>query len=470
MLFDYEKRMRTMENYGGENLYTGVATKTIYGQSIRENPVPVWTSDRSRNPFVIFQDSENGNVIGINKDQLSYGFLAFGAPGGGKTNFFNMIIAGLLPTLSRGEKIIIFDTKGDYLKEFGDSIPKQNKVVIGAGDEYRKISSYHNIFAEIMPRGNDGKLVYMPDSDTDALNISTQLFQQIKSEIQPVFPAMSEQIFCAVLIYFMRTFWRTDQKKLNNRELISFMSESTNNDLKAIFELNYMRDQRNCIEYISGKGNQTQGVNSYIGTILKKMFIGPFAESDPMREFSMREIMRSRQQQIVFIEYDLERGQVLSPMYGVLLDRGLANALGGRQADRNNVYVVLDEMLLLPMIEHLQDALNFGRSRGVKVLCGLQNTAGLTELYGEAGALNALGSFQNMITFKLTDFDTRQFVINRLGENYQHISFSSEQEKIHDQRAGHTVEEWDLIGLKLGEAVISLKDEAPFLFTMPKYR
>ena len=80
-----------------------------------------------------------------------------------------------------------------------------------------------------------------------------------------------------------------------------------------------------------------------------------------------------------------------------------------------------------------------------------------------------LASFQNIITFRLTDYDTRQFVINRLGENYQNLSFVAEQENIYTQREGHTVEDWDLIELKLGEAVVSLKDEKPFLFSMPKY-
>lgn len=465
----YEYRKRLTEFPDSQNRNSDIHTKTLFGQTIHENPVPVWTADRAHNPFVAFQDPESQKIVGISKELLSYGFLALGVPGSGKTNFYNMILSRLLETQSDQEIILIFDTKGDYLKEFGGRIPMSDRIIIGAGEEYRGITGFHNIFSEIMPRGNDEKLVYTPDSDTDALDIATQLFQKMGSDVQPVFPAMSEQIFAGVLIYFMRTFWRSDQKKLNNKELIQFLSKSTNEDLKAIFELEYMEDQRCCINYISNKGNQTQGVNSYIGSVLKKMFIGPFAESNPAREFSMQSVIRSRRKKVMFIEYDMKRGQALAPMYGILIDRALANALGGRQSDRNNVYIILDEMLLLPSLLHLSDGLNFGRSQGVRILCGLQNISGVSNLYGEAEAKNVLASFQNIITFRLTDFDTRQFVINRLGENYQNLSFVAEQKNIHTQREGHTVEDWDLIGLKLGEAVMSLKDERPFLFSMPKY-
>ena len=103
------------------------------------------------------------------------------------------------------------------------------------------------------------------------------------------------------------------------------------------------------------------------------------------------------------------------------------------------------------------------------MMCGLQNTCGLEEQYGEAGARNILSSFQNMVAFRANDYDTRRFVINRLGENYQNFSFSAQQANLNIQRAGHTVEDWNLLKLKNGEAVVSLAGEDPFLFTLPLY-
>lgn len=467
MAYDFgQKRIGAGSN---QERNSGMYTKTILGQSVGNIPVPVWTADRSQRPFVTFQDPTTQKLFGLSRDMLAYGFLAIGAPGTGKTNFFNMTLDRMLATMQLTDVIIIFDTKGDYLETFGSRIPDSMKVVIGNGNAYRRVTSYHNIFAEVMPRGNDGKLVYTSESDEDALELCEQLFQSMQSETQPIFPAMAEQVVAAVMIFYMRTYWRSDQSKLSNRELINFFTHNTNEDLKKILSLDYMADQRNCIDYISGKGNQTQGVNSYVGSMLKKMFVGPFAQADPAKEFSMRDIVCSGKKKVVFIEYDLRKGRLLAPMYAILIDRALANALGGRQQANANRYFLLDEMLLLPRLEHLSDSLNFGRSLGVRMMCGLQNTCGLEEQYGEAGAKNILSSFQNMVAFRTNDYDTRQFVINRLGENYQNFSLSAQQANLNIQRAGHTVEDWNLLKLKNGEAVITLIGEDPFLFIMPLY-
>ena len=465
----YDFGQKRIESGSNQERNGGTYIKTILGESIGDIPVPVWTADKSRSPFVAFQDPKTQKIFGISREMLAYGLLSIGAPGTGKTNFFNMILERMLATMQSTDVIIIFDTKGDYLETFGSRIPDDMKVVIGNGEAYRKVTSCHNVFAEVIPRGKDGRLVYTQESDEDSLELCEQLLQPMKSDEQPIFATMTAQLISAVMIFFMRTYWRSDQSKLNNKELIHFFSCSTNDDLKRILNLDYMADQRSCMDYISGKGNQTQGVNSYVGSVLKKMFVGPFAQADPAREFSMREIICSGKKKIVFIEYDLRKGQLLSPMYGIFIDRAAANALGGRQHVRNNIYFMLDEMLLLPKLEHLSDCLNFGRSLGVKVMCGLQNTSGLVEQYGEAGAKNVLSSFQNIVAFKSNDYDTRQFVINRLGENYQNFSLSVQQSNINIQRAGHTVEDWNLLKLKNGEAVVSLAGEAPFLFKMPLY-
>ncbi|MCI9340688.1 MAG: type IV secretion system DNA-binding domain-containing protein [Dorea sp.] len=454
---------------GNMNRNGGIYTRALFGHNIRDNPVPEETADRRRGPFAVFQDPDSGKVIGLNKESLSLGCLAVAAPGGGKTNLFDMILSRLLTDMDNQDVIIIFDTKGDYLAEFGSRIPEEERVVIGSGWEYRKITSYHNIFAEIMPRGVDGKLVYTPDSDVDALEIAELFFQQMHSETQPVFPAMAEQIVAGIIIYFMRRYWREDQSRLNNQELIHFFQSGTTEELKAVFEEDYMEDYKSCISYISGKGTQTQGVNSYIGAILRKMFIGPFAMADPAREFSMMHILTGSKRTVVFIEYDLKRGNALAPMYGILIDQALKNALGGRGDTRKNVYLLLDEWALLPKLKYAADSLSFGRSQGVKVMAGIQNISAIEDLYGEAGARNILAGFQNIFAFRITDYHTRRFLVERLGENYQNISFSAQNESANIQYTGHTLEEWDLMELELGQAAVVLAGEAPFLFRFPRY-
>jgi type IV secretory pathway TraG/TraD family ATPase VirD4 len=457
-----------------QNKNRGVYTRTIFGTSVGDNPCPAATLNGRNKPFVTFQDTVTGNVFGLSKEQLSLGCLAISAPGGGKTNTFDMIFSELLASQGDQDIIICFDTKGDYWREFGQKIAPKDVVVIGNGSTYKHITSYPNCFAEVMPRGNDGRLVYVEDSDMKALELSHQLFQGMNSDIQPVFPAMSEQIFAGVMVYFMKTYWKSNPFMLNNRELVAFFRGMTNSDLIDIFSKAYMKDWRMCINYISGKNNQTQGVNSYLGSVLMKMFVGSFAQADTEREVSMMQELTQAKKKVIFIEYDLEMGNVLAPYYGILIDQALKYGLGGREEEgkRKNVYLLLDEMKLLPKLTHLGNALSFGRSQGVKVLAGLQNISSLKDIYGEAGAQDILAGFQNIFAFKITDYETRQFLTKRLGETYQNYSFSVQNDNTNVQRAGHTVEDWDIqeLDMEKGRAIVALAGERPFLFHMPKYK
>lgn len=464
-MYDYR-----ITNSNIDEVQTGIYHKLIYGNRLVENPIPEETILKSNNPFVGFEDQHTKKMFGLNKYILSLGLLVLGAPGTGKTNFLNMIESRILYTLGNNINII-FDTKGDYLREFGGKIPKDNLYIIGSGYEYRNITKYWNIFAEIMPRGRDGKLVYTFESDNDALEIASSLFSNLQSEVQPIFPTMAEQIVGAILVYLMRKFWRTDQSMLNNETLIKFFLKSTTDEIKCI--LNQMEDQRSCINYISAKqGAQNQGVLSYINAALRKIFIDSFAKSsfEGNREFSMRDIFKSGKKSVIFIEYDLIRGDTLSPIYSLLLDQALKFALGGREYHRQDLYLLIDECALLPKLKNLGNALSFGRAQGVKLICGIQNISSIEEIYGEAGAKNILAGFQSIVCFRLTDYESRQFIINRSGENFENINFSPQNDGINIQRSGHCIEDLDILRLEKGEAIITLAENPkPFLFKFPKY-
>ena len=67
-----------------------------------------------------------------------------------------------------------------------------------------------------------------------------------------------------------------------------------------------------------------------------------------------------------------------------------------------------------------------------------------------------------------SNLDNHRFLY--IHYNFQNFSLSAQQANLNIQRAGHTVEDWNILKLKNGEAVVSLAGEDPFLFTMPLYR
>ena len=131
MAYDFVgKKIATSMN-GAKN--SRIYTQTLLGQTIDENPVPEWTADPDNYPFVTFQNPRNGKVWGFSKRQLAYGLLVVGAPGSGKTTCFNGLVKPILKTLKAGEVMVIFDPKGDYLREFASYVPVNERIVIGVG-------------------------------------------------------------------------------------------------------------------------------------------------------------------------------------------------------------------------------------------------------------------------------------------------------------------------------------------------
>jgi type IV secretory pathway TraG/TraD family ATPase VirD4 len=153
-----------------------------------------------------------------------------------------------------------------------------------------------------------------------------------------------------------------------------------------------------------------------------------------------------------------------------MFDLALKEALGRNKA-QGNVYMVCDEFKLLPHLKHIDDGVNFGRSLGVKVFAGVQSIEQLYEIYGPHRGRNIAAGFSSVYAFRANDTETRAFVSGLFGKNivleqYQMLDTRIVEEK----RDGFTVEDWELISLKVGEAIVGLPFSQPFRFYFDMYR
>lgn len=395
----------------------------------------------------------------VDGDVLSKHMLILGGIGTGKTNVFYQIVDELSLNLSNEDVMIIFDTKGDFWDKFHYN-NCYNHILLGNGDKYEDVSRVWNIFGEIMPNGvYEGK-----KCDIEAKEIAKELFVGRSSESQPFFVNAATDVFSKVLIDFMRTM---PKNNWNNKALVDKLKRMTIDDYRDM--LRKHDDMKASLSYLGdGDSDQGIGVLSEINSMVEDLFIGVFAdvEGGDKKSISLRKLVREKNKRILFIEYDLALGEVLGPVYRVLIDLALKEALSRKNNEKaGNVYFIIDEFKLLPLLQHIDDGLNFGRSLGVKIIAGIQNISQLAEVYEKERAEVVAAGFMNLIAFQTLDIPSRKFVSEYFGKNQEnYLYYDSFDNPVSFQRESFCVEDDDILKLKTGEAFVSINGLHKFKF------
>ena len=161
---------------------------------------------------------------------------------------------------------------------------------------------------------------------------------------------------------------------------------------------------------------------------------------------------------------------MLSPVYCLLFDMAIKEALC-RKRSEGNVYFIADEFRLIPNLQHIDDAVNFGRSLGVKFMIGIQNIEQVYDCYGEQRARSILSGFLTSVSFRVNDASSKEYIKNLHGENRKKETYMSSVQTrglTESIRDAYVVEDWDISNLGLGEAIIGLPGNAPFKFRFKK--
>lgn len=432
----------------------------IFGTSVVNNEPP-----NIHKPMITFPGRAMTGQSGfqINEDLMSRHILLLGASGCGKTNSFCYTVEALRKSMREEDIAIIFDTKGEFYDEFS----RPGDYVIGNSARFRKISYTWNIFDEILADGWDDASVSM-----NTRELAAALFRDRGSSTQPFFCNAARDIFRGVLLHFIRQAkavpaeWKP---KLNNADLVkAFQSFRVEHYIK-IFK--HYPDLNSLVSYFGdGKSNQALGVFGELNSMISEYFIGILAEHNPSKSISMRNAVRNKGGRAIFVEYDLAVGETLTPIYRLLIDQALKEALS-RVKKSGNVFFIADEFKLLPKLQHIDDALNFGRGLGVRVMAGIQSIDQLYDVYGkDKGAVIASG-FGSIFAFHTNDGSSRDYISKRFGSNIIVYEYTSSQRNaiVTKERDGNTVEEWDQMELGLGQAIIGLGYDAPFLFQFDEY-
>lgn len=433
-----------------------VGKTVLQGSTVEKNGLP----PRASNPAVTLKGTFHGSraAFDLTEDVLSKHMMLIGGTGCGKSTLFYHLIHQIRAKMTEQDVMIIFDTKGDYYNRFA----KPGDVVIGNSPQYYKDSARWNVFKEILADGWDDKQVQM-----NTMEICKALFSDRQNAQNPFFPNAGRDLLTAIMMHIIRTS-QGDKTLMNqflfNNALCNYLANSTREDILA--DLDEEPDMRAVQSYISDDGGQSQGVLSEMYSVIRDLFLGVFAEHGT---FSIRNFVQKKGGRALFIEYDLAIGSVLTPIYKLMFDLALKEALG-RTKSAGNVYLICDEFKLLPNLQHIDDGVNFGRSLGVKVIAGLQSIEQLTEIYGASRGKNLAAGFSTTIAFRANDVVTRNFVSELHGKNIVLEQYRTlDNRYVEEKRSGCVVEDWDMNTLKVGEAIVGLPFAPPFRFYFDMY-
>lgn len=428
--------------------------ETLFGDSLLMSAPPM----NVPNPRCYLEgiDASNRHVrVPYNEDMLGRHIMLLGGIGTGKTNAFSQIIRQLRETMREDEVMIVFDTKGDFYHEFyrpGDIVISNDATATGAA---RK--DYWNIFNEIY--GGE----HMMES---VIEISKSLFAEACEKTNQVFfPNAARDLFMAAMTHFIRS---RPARERTNKHLIDYINSTPTSEFRAM--LQQYPDFRAMTSYIAKDDSaQTQGVMSELLQITRNIFLGNFAKNGTL---GMRNLVYQKGGKIIFIEYDLSVGMMLSPIYTLLFDQAIKEALC-RERSPGNVYFITDEFRLLPNLQHIDDAVNFGRSLGVKFMIGIQNVEQIYEIYGPQRARSIMSGFLSTFNFRVTDNSSKQYIKELFGKNRKveaYVPLVQSRGMVEESREAYVVEDWNISRLQTGQAIIGLPGKQPFLFQFDRYQ
>jgi hypothetical protein len=354
------------------------------------------------------------------------------------------------------DKVIILDTKGDYLRFYRDC----DLVISIREDEARKLG--RALTYERWNVMNEVKLEDEEHKEETANEISRSLFDPYSHSVQnPFFPSAARQITLAAIMALLHRDSNPDNASL--KEVLASPKDMILTDV--IENMSKLMDNYPSMKWIlrhidPSASVQALGVLGEIAIMVGDLFSGNYGKPG---KFSIRNFVRGEGDgKVLFIEYDIGVGKTLTPIYGIQLDMAIKETLS-RSKGSGNVYFVLDEFGRLPNLQQIEAGINYGRELGARFVVGTQTVGQILSAYGRGTGESIMSGFGTTFAFNLFDQASRSYVSGRYGSLRKLISYKpSESEGIKNYPVdGKMIEDWHISRLGLGEAIACVLKEYP---------
>jgi type IV secretory pathway TraG/TraD family ATPase VirD4 len=181
-------------------------------------------------------------------------------------------------------------------------------------------------------------------------------------------------------------------------------------------------DLKSVAEYINPKAEkQASGVWSNFFSKLNEIFIGDFSKTAEKRQMSIRDYIENPRGRKLFIEYNVETGETVAPIFRLLVERAIKYSFSrSNQYTKNGKpkkkYFVIDEFQLIPKLKRYQELVNFGRSYFITSIIGIQSIAQVIEKYGKDSANAIVAGHAYLFAMRSYDSASSELIRARMGK------------------------------------------------------
>jgi hypothetical protein len=325
--------------------------------------------------------------IPLGREREARHFLIVGSVGGGKTQTMLHLIN---EALSRGDGLLVLDTKGDMM----GGLPADGDPLLVAPHDARS-------------------LVWDVAADCSIKQDARELAARfIPPSSDPMWSQAAQEIFVACLVHLQATRGKdwswVDLKRVVTAEvdaLAGFARDHNPNALRLLDQ----PDSKTTLSILS-----TFQTHMQIVSVLAE------AWSDSMaRRLSIRNwLHHPAPYRPLILQHDPGYPELSRIWIGSMLGL-LASAVGSptlTESRERRIWLFLDEFPQLPPIKQFATFLELGRSKGIAVVIGAQDTAQIRAVYGQDQAKSWFGMTGTKIITRINASETAEDISRLIGE------------------------------------------------------
>ena len=319
--------------------------------------------------------------------------LVVGSTGSGKTQIIYPIVDQII---KRGDKVIIWDVKGDY----SQALLHRKNVRLLAPWDVRSMQ---------WCLGKDVKNIL------DCQNLSYVFIPNDPKDRQPYFRNASREILYSVLVHLL-----AEQRQWSWKSLYNTLTQGRKNLSHSLAATDAGRRARTVIE-----ASQRSSLDVYSSLYIHCQDIAWLSSAWGNQGESLRDWIRSDNNQTLILGGVPER-KALAALTAKLVLLVLISEILSMPDDINRrVWLILDEFTSLGQSDIILDALSMGRSKGLCAVVGVQDFGRIELSYGREIAKSIVNSFNTSFLLRSTDPDTSLWVSRILGEQEVREHYSS---------------------------------------------